>query len=522
MHSHGREAELPVHRMLLRAAGVLCEACPPAVRGARRRSRGCPRPQVRVRRGRRLHARHDDALVGRGVTVPDPTSFAARLRAGSPSVFCRVEDHVLFDVRTVPDDQLHDLARAIQYALEGDDSSTRTEPCRAALRVVATAGHVDHGKSSLIVRLTGIDPDRWEEEKRRGLTIDLGYAWCTLPSGREIGFVDVPGPRRFIGNMLAGVGPVRLVLFVVAADEGWKPQSEEHLQILDVLGVRAGVVALTKSDLVETSRSTSRRTSPRTLAGTALADAPIVPVSSTTGDGLDELAAALDAMLAAPGRPSRTRAAVRRPRVHDQGSGHRGDGHAHRRVPRRRRRGRGVAGRRRGADPLAPDPQADRGPRMPRLPRRREPRGRRARPAGTRRRARAPRGWRATARLRGAPAPGARTLARRHGARRVQALRRRGGDRRARSASTGRRSSSRAARRSRGSRRPRRWCWTSATGSCSARPAGGRPSRADRARRRAAAESRPRSGRAAGRPRVGRPRRAPRAAGRGARRDPRR
>jgi len=120
-----------------------------------------------------------------------------------------------------------------------------------AHRVVATAGHVDHGKSSLIVRLTGIDPDRWAEEKRRGLTIDLGYAWCALPSGREVGFVDVPGHERFIRNMLAGVGPAPLVLFVVAADEGWKPQSEEHLEILDVLGVSHGVVALTKVDLVE-------------------------------------------------------------------------------------------------------------------------------------------------------------------------------------------------------------------------------------------------------------------------------
>ena len=119
------------------------------------------------------------------------------------------------------------------------------------LRVVATAGHVDHGKSSLIVRLTGIDPDRWVEEKRRGLTIDLGYAWCELPSGREVGFVDVPGHERFVANMLAGVGPVRLVLFVVAANEGWRPQSEEHLAILDVLGVDGGVVALTKRDLVD-------------------------------------------------------------------------------------------------------------------------------------------------------------------------------------------------------------------------------------------------------------------------------
>src|SRR5436190_12096591 len=128
----------------------------------------------------------------------------------------------------------------------------------APLHVVATAGHVDHGKSSLIVRLTGMDPDRLAEEKRRGLTIDLGFAWTTLPSGREVGFVDVPGHERFIRNMLAGVGPVRLVLFVVAADEGWKPQSEEHLQIVDVLGADGGVVALTKSDLVDEA-ATARR-----------------------------------------------------------------------------------------------------------------------------------------------------------------------------------------------------------------------------------------------------------------------
>ncbi|MCA1726683.1 MAG: 50S ribosome-binding GTPase, partial [Actinobacteria bacterium] len=113
--------------------------------------------------------------------------------------------------------------------------------------VVATAGHVDHGKSALIRALTGIEPDRLEEERRRGLTIDLGYAWTTLPSGIEVGFVDVPGHERFVKNMLAGVGPVRLVLFVVAADEGWKPQSEEHLQIVDILGAEAGVVALTKA-----------------------------------------------------------------------------------------------------------------------------------------------------------------------------------------------------------------------------------------------------------------------------------
>ncbi|MEO8292010.1 MAG: selenocysteine-specific translation elongation factor [Actinomycetota bacterium] len=177
------------------------------------------------------------------------------------------------------------------------------------LRVIATAGHVDHGKSSLILRLTGIDPDRWAEEKRRGLTIDLGYAWCTLPSGRDVGFVDVPGHERFIANMLAGVGPVPLVLLVVAADEGWKPQSEEHLQILDVLGVTDAVVALTKADLVdeETVRAAGDEVRGR-LAGTGLAGAPIVAVSSVTGAGLDELRVALDTLLASATPPGDARA----------------------------------------------------------------------------------------------------------------------------------------------------------------------------------------------------------------------
>ncbi|HET9311350.1 MAG TPA: selenocysteine-specific translation elongation factor, partial [Actinomycetota bacterium] len=169
---------------------------------------------------------------------------------------------------------------------------------RVAHRVVATAGHVDHGKSSLIVRLTGIDPDRWAEEKRRGLTIDLGYAWCELPSGREVGFVDVPGHERFIRNMLAGVGPAPLVMFVVAADEGWKPQSEEHLEILDVLGVTSGVIALTKCDLVdlETIGLAEQEILDR-LDGTMLEGAPIVQVSSLTGEGIDDLRTALDAMI---------------------------------------------------------------------------------------------------------------------------------------------------------------------------------------------------------------------------------
>ncbi len=174
------------------------------------------------------------------------------------------------------------------------------EGAEPPLHVVATAGHVDHGKSSLIVRLTGIDPDRWDEEKRRGLTIDLGFAWFTLPSGREIGFVDVPGHERFIRNMLAGVGSIRLVLFVVSADEGWKPQSEEHLAIVDVLGVEGGVVALTKRDLVDEADLEDRVQAVRSrLVGTALEASPIVACSSVTGQGMQELVAALDAMVAA-------------------------------------------------------------------------------------------------------------------------------------------------------------------------------------------------------------------------------
>jgi selenocysteine-specific elongation factor len=188
-------------------------------------------------------------------------------------------------------------------------------PSSATHRVVATAGHVDHGKSSLIVRLTGMDPDRWAEEKRRGLTIDLGYAWCELPSGREIGFVDVPGHERFIRNMLAGVGPAPLVVFVVAADEGWKPQSEEHLEILDVLGVAGGVVALTKRDLVDDETlAIAEQEVVEHLDGTVLAGAPIVPVSSVTGEGLDDLRAALDAMIdgAPPPAPAPARLFVDR------------------------------------------------------------------------------------------------------------------------------------------------------------------------------------------------------------------
>lgn len=166
--------------------------------------------------------------------------------------------------------------------------------------VVATAGHVDHGKSTLVRALTEMDPDRWEEEKRRGLTIDLGFAWTTLPSGADVAFVDVPGHEKFLGNMLAGVGPAPVVLFVVAADEGWQAQSTDHRDALRALGVEHGIIALTRSDRATVDRTAEIRTQ---LAGTPLADAPIIPVSAPTGDGIAALRQALDEVLAAVPAP---------------------------------------------------------------------------------------------------------------------------------------------------------------------------------------------------------------------------
>jgi len=168
------------------------------------------------------------------------------------------------------------------------------------VHVVATAGHVDHGKSTLVEALTGTDPDRFAEEKARGLTIDLGFATTTLPSGAALSLVDVPGHVRFIKNMLAGVGAVDACLFVVAATEGWKPQSEEHLRILELLGVRHGVVALTKvgpadDDLVDLAHLEVEER----VAGTFLEGAPVVNTDAPTGVGLDNLRAALDDLLAA-------------------------------------------------------------------------------------------------------------------------------------------------------------------------------------------------------------------------------
>jgi selenocysteine-specific elongation factor len=171
-------------------------------------------------------------------------------------------------------------------------------------QVIGTAGHVDHGKSALIQALTGIDPDRLAEEKARGLTIDLGFAWTTLPSGREVGFVDVPGHERFVHNMLAGVGGIGCALFVVDATEGWRPQSAEHLAILDLLGVPAGVVALTKVDLVDAAtRDRVAAEVGERLLGTTLDGAEVVATAAPSRVGVAELAAALDAALDRLGEP---------------------------------------------------------------------------------------------------------------------------------------------------------------------------------------------------------------------------
>ena len=163
------------------------------------------------------------------------------------------------------------------------------------MRVVATAGHVDHGKSTLVRALTGMEPDRWAEERRRGMTIDLGYAWAPLPSGEVLGFVDVPGHQRFIGNMLAGLGPAPAVLVVVAADEGWRRQSGEHLAAVDALGLQHGLLAVTRSDLADPGPATVEALA--RIGTSSLRAVEAVPVSGVTGAGVDELRAALDRLV---------------------------------------------------------------------------------------------------------------------------------------------------------------------------------------------------------------------------------
>lgn len=181
------------------------------------------------------------------------------------------------------------------------------------MRVIGTAGHVDHGKSALILALTGINPDRLREEQARGLTIDLGFAWLTLPDGEPVGIVDVPGHRDFIENMLAGVGSIDATIFVVAADESVMPQTREHLAILDLLEIETGIVAMTKVDLVESDDwlDLVLEDVAQTLEGTVLEDAPVVLTSARTGQGLDRLLSELQDVLS-QSKPARDRG---RPRL---------------------------------------------------------------------------------------------------------------------------------------------------------------------------------------------------------------
>ncbi|OGW14841.1 MAG: hypothetical protein A3G93_06300 [Nitrospinae bacterium RIFCSPLOWO2_12_FULL_45_22] len=154
--------------------------------------------------------------------------------------------------------------------------------------IIGTAGHIDHGKTSLVKALTGIDTDRLPEEKQRGMTIDLGYAYLDLDSGQRVSIVDVPGHERFVKNMLAGATSINLVLFVIAADDGIMPQTIEHLEIINLLGIRHGIVALTKKDLVTDEwLAIVQEDIKNILKGTLLEDAPIVPVSTVTGEGIE-------------------------------------------------------------------------------------------------------------------------------------------------------------------------------------------------------------------------------------------
>jgi len=166
------------------------------------------------------------------------------------------------------------------------------------MRVIATAGHVDHGKSRLVRALTGMEPDRWAEERRRGMTIDLGYAWTTLDSGEQLAFVDVPGHQRFVTNMLAGVGPVPAVLLVIAADEGWRRQTSEHLDAIDALCIRHGLIAVTRSDLATPAQTAAVLADARDrVALSSLGATPALAVSGATGAGLAGLRTGLQQLV---------------------------------------------------------------------------------------------------------------------------------------------------------------------------------------------------------------------------------
>src|SRR5574342_85692 len=167
------------------------------------------------------------------------------------------------------------------------------------MRVIGTAGHVDHGKSALIAALTGTHPDRLKEEQAREMTIELGFGWLTLPTGEEVGIVDVPGHRDFIENMLSGIGGIDAALLVIAADEGVMPQTREHLAILDLLQIPAGIIVLTKTDLApdEAWLNLVETDIRAAVKDTVMREAPVVPVSAKTRTGLDSLIANLESIL---------------------------------------------------------------------------------------------------------------------------------------------------------------------------------------------------------------------------------
>ena len=201
--------------------------------------------------------------------------------------------------------------------------------------VIGTAGHVDHGKSTLVKALTDIDPDRLPEEKEREMTVDLGFAWMTLPSGREVSVVDVPGHERFIKNMLAGVGGIDLALLIVAADESVMPQTREHLAILDILQITRGLVVVTKTDLVDAELVELVKAEVEdVLQGTSFEGCPMVGVSAYSGAGMDELRGMIDGVLddTETRRDLGPAPAAHRPLLHHFRLRHRGHRHAHRRV----------------------------------------------------------------------------------------------------------------------------------------------------------------------------------------------
>ena len=270
------EREVPVWRMIAAAADAARRARARALaarvggagRGdARRPSAAARCPARRSRAGRSRSSRHR------------PTRW--RPRCATP---------------TRPSSAASRTAACCSICAPSCPSRTRSWSRRSArrwhaVRVIGTAGHVDHGKSTLIRALTGIDPDRLQEEKERGMTIDLGFAWLRLPNGDEVSIVDVPGHERFIHNMLAGVGGIDIALLVVAADEGVMPQTREHVAILDLLGITNGVVALTKRDLVDDEwLELVQADVEEFLAARPRCGAPIVPCSATTRVGLDALA----------------------------------------------------------------------------------------------------------------------------------------------------------------------------------------------------------------------------------------